>query len=46
MQRPRQALRGGVGKLRLDESALPQIIAGNDEVGGFHVFDPGGFVSP
>ena len=30
-----------IGQLSLDEFALLQIVAGNDEVGGFHFFDPG-----
>ncbi len=34
---------GGVRQFTLDEFALLQILACNDEVGGFHVFDPGFF---
>jgi len=37
---------GGVRQLRLDEFASLQIIACNDEVGGFHFFDPGSFPAP
>ena len=36
---------GGVRQLCLDEFALLQIMARNDEVGGFHFFDPGSFPS-
>jgi hypothetical protein len=33
--------RGGIGQLCLDHLACLQIIAGDDEVGGFHGGDPG-----
>ena len=35
--------RGRVGQLRFDHLALLQIVAGDDEVGGLHCFDPGCF---
>ena len=37
--------RGDIRQLHLDEFALLQIVAGHDEVGGFHGFDPGIFAA-
>ena len=33
--------RASIGQFSLNEFALLQIVAGNDEVGGFHLFGPG-----
>ena len=35
----------GIRQLRLNEFAALQIVAGDNEVGRFHVFDPGGFAA-